>query len=28
MQPHMVNWPIPQTQLDLMGPTFPQNQGY
>ena len=28
MEPHMVNWPIPQTQLDLMGPSFPQNQGY
>jgi hypothetical protein len=28
MEPHMVNWPIPQSQLDLMGPSFPQNQGY
>lgn len=28
MQPHMVRWPIPQDQIDLMAPSFPQNQGY
>jgi hypothetical protein len=27
MAPHMVRWPIPQDQIDLMG-TFPQNDGY
>jgi len=27
MAPHMVNCPIPQSQIDLMG-TFPQNEGY
>ena len=25
---HMVNWPIPQAQRDIMGPSFPQNEGY
>lgn len=28
MEPYMVNFPIPQNQLDLMGPSFPQNDGY
>jgi starch-binding outer membrane protein, SusD/RagB family len=28
MQPHMVRWPIPQNQIDLMAPNFPQNPGY
>ncbi len=28
MQPFQVRWPIPQDQIDLMAPTFPQNQGY
>jgi len=28
MAPHMVNWPIPQAQRDIMGPSFPQNDGY
>ena len=28
MQPHMVRWPIPQDQIDLMAPNFPQNPGY
>jgi len=28
MQPHMVNWPIPSTQITAMGGTFPQNDGY
>ncbi len=27
MEPYMVNFPIPQSQIDLMG-TFPQNPGY
>jgi starch-binding outer membrane protein, SusD/RagB family len=28
MQPHHVRWPIPQSQINLMGGTFPQNPGY
>lgn len=28
MQPHMVRWPIPQDQIDLMAPDFPQNEDY
>jgi starch-binding outer membrane protein, SusD/RagB family len=28
MQAHMVRWPIPQSQIDLMAPNFPQNTGY
>ncbi len=28
MQAHMVRWPIPQDQIDLMAPGFPQNTGY
>jgi hypothetical protein len=28
MQPYMVRWPIPQDQIDLMAPNFPQNTGY
>jgi hypothetical protein len=27
-QPHYVNFPIPQSQLDLLGPNYPQNDGY
>ena len=27
-QPHYVNFPIPRSQLILMGPNFPQNDGY
>ena len=27
VKPYMMNFPIPQSQIDLMG-TFPQNQGY
>jgi hypothetical protein len=27
-QPHMVNLPIPQGVLDLLGSNYPQNQGY
>jgi hypothetical protein len=26
--PFLVNWPIPQAQLDLLGPNYPQNDGY
>ena len=28
VQPIHVNWPIPQSQIDAMGPSFPQNPGY
>jgi hypothetical protein len=28
MQQWMVRWPIPQDQIDLMAPNFPQNPGY
>ena len=28
MQPYHVRWPIPQSQITLMGGTFPQNPGY
>jgi hypothetical protein len=28
MKDYMVRWPIPQDQIDLMAPTFPQNPGY
>jgi starch-binding outer membrane protein, SusD/RagB family len=28
MQAYMVRWPIPQDQIDLMAPNFPQNTGY
>jgi starch-binding outer membrane protein, SusD/RagB family len=28
MQDHQVRWPIPQDQIDLMAPNFPQNSGY
>ena len=28
MQPWMVNWVIPQSQMDLFGPNYPQNTGY
>ncbi len=28
MQPHYINFPIPSDQLDLMGPDYPQNDGY
>ena len=28
MQAHQVRWPIPQDQIDLMAPNFPQNTGY
>jgi len=28
MQAHQVRWPIPQDQIDLMAPNFPQNPNY
>lgn len=28
MLDHQVRWPIPQDQIDLMAPNFPQNPGY
>jgi len=28
MKDYMVRWPIPQDQIDLMAPNFPQNTGY
>lgn len=28
IEPHHVNWVIPETELDLLGPGYPQNDGY
>lgn len=28
LQEYMKNWPIPQQQIDLLGPNYPQNEGY
>ncbi len=28
IKPHYVNLPIPQAELDLLGPDYPQNEGY
>jgi starch-binding outer membrane protein, SusD/RagB family len=28
MQPHMVNWVIPLSVINLLGPDYPQNEGY
>ncbi|MCB0460565.1 MAG: RagB/SusD family nutrient uptake outer membrane protein [Flavobacteriaceae bacterium] len=28
IEEHMKNWAIPQTQLELLGPNYPQNDGY
>jgi hypothetical protein len=28
IQEHMKNWPIPQSQIELLGPNYPQNDGY
>ena len=28
MKPHMVNWPIPLSEINLLGPSYPQNTGY
>ncbi|MEC3965003.1 RagB/SusD family nutrient uptake outer membrane protein [Flagellimonas halotolerans] len=28
LREYMQNWPIPQQQMDLLGPNYPQNDGY
>lgn len=28
LREYMKNWPIPQQQIDLLGPQYPQNEGY
>jgi len=28
IKPHMTNWPIPLNEINLLGPNYPQNQGY
>ncbi|MBG47568.1 MAG: RagB/SusD family nutrient uptake outer membrane protein [Pseudozobellia sp.] len=28
LREYMKNWPIPQQQMDLLGPSYPQNDGY
>jgi hypothetical protein len=28
MKPWMVNWPIPRSEINLLGPAYPQNTGY
>jgi hypothetical protein len=28
LREYMQNWPIPQQQIDLLGPNYPQNDGY
>lgn len=28
MKPYMVNWPIPVAEITLLGPNYPQNDGY
>ncbi len=28
LQVYMQNWPIPEQQMDLLGPNYPQNEGY
>lgn len=28
LRDHMQNWPIPQQQMGLLGPNYPQNEGY
>ncbi|MGH2644343.1 MAG: RagB/SusD family nutrient uptake outer membrane protein, partial [Chitinophagaceae bacterium] len=27
-QPYMVNWPIPLAEMNVLGPSYPQNEGY
>lgn len=27
-KPYMVNWPIPKAEINLLGPNYPQNDGY
>lgn len=28
MKPYMINWPIPLSEINLLGPSYPQNTGY
>lgn len=28
MEPHMINWVIPLSEINLLGPNYPQNEGY
>jgi hypothetical protein len=28
LKEYMKNWPIPPQQIDLLGPNYPQNEGY
>ncbi len=28
MKPHMINWPIPRSEISLLGAAYPQNTGY
>jgi starch-binding outer membrane protein, SusD/RagB family len=28
MQPYMINWVIPLSEINLLGPNYPQNEGY
>ncbi len=28
MQPFMINWVIPRSEINLLGPNYPQNEGY
>ncbi len=28
IRPHMINWPIPLAEMNLLGPNYPQNDGY
>ncbi len=28
IEEHMKNWPIPESQIELLGPNYPQNDGY
>jgi hypothetical protein len=28
LREYMQNWPIPPQQMDLLGPNYPQNEGY
>jgi hypothetical protein len=28
IKPYMINWPIPKAEINLLGPDYPQNEGY
>lgn len=28
IEPYMVNWPIPTAEIELLGPNYPQNEGF